>query len=124
MKFIFTIILMLASLSALSADYSCRVTQGENLGEIMISGDPISNIYSKVEMFGKPQLTEAGATEGVYIYILDRRSKKQNFLLEVVNYPISNETFQLSVFGKFPGQDFVCAMRACRVARYICEIQN
>lgn len=124
MKFIFSIILMVASLSALSAEYSCRVTQGENLGEITISGDPITNIYSKVEMFGESQITQSGASSAAYIYLLDRSSKKQKLLIEVVNYPESYETFNLSVFGKFPGQNFVCATSACRISRYTCEIQN
>jgi len=91
--------LALLSLSSFANVYTCGPTWGENVGEIKLQGDPVSNIYKKLEINEVPQVISQSEYESVYLYLYDARTNENSYALEVVNYSNSYDAFEMSVFG-------------------------
>ncbi len=90
--------------------------EGANVGRIVISGDPVKNIYKNVVVNGVAQKIRPGTTDPAYIYLYDLRTGAKTYALEVVNYPQSYDQFEVSVYGS----DHV-VLGSTRIARYGCE---
>jgi hypothetical protein len=118
--FIFKFIFMALTLSNASqkATYSCNwlsIYGGINVGEIQISGNPITNVYNRVTVKGVAQRARAGTTDQSYLYLYNQNSEP-TYALEVVNFPVSFEKFYLSVYGP----DHL-VLGSLRIARYHCN---
>jgi len=98
-------LVFLVSISSFAATkqarYACESIWGQDVGTIILFGDPVKNIYTEVANDGNAMSFRSGVTDRAYLYLFDdARFTQPSYALEVVNYQDSYENFEMSVFGK------------------------
>jgi hypothetical protein len=120
LKFILTLSLLVSSLSAFSANYSCTVENGKNIGSISLTGNPLTSIYTQVKINNIVQLRGKNYTDHGYIFLLDKKTKEPTYAFDAVG--VTKESFYLTVFGKRRG--IIGMTSAFWISEYNCKIQN